>query len=79
MSLSKADFGKALLNKLIQTEDITVLSRWANQIYLDNSRDLELGLKDVLLDLVRMEDAPEFEYSAVDLKNLAMELIEGRL
>lgn len=79
MSLSKADFGKALLNKLIQTEDITVLSRWANQIYLDNSRDPELGLKDVLLDLVRMEDAPEFEYSAVDLKNLAMELIEGRL
>jgi hypothetical protein len=78
MSLTKTDFGKMLMAKLKDTRDVTTLSRWAYQIYLDNSRNLEPGLKDVLLDLGRMEDAPEFEYTVTELDNLASTLASDK-
>lgn len=77
MSLTKHDFGRMLMAKLVATTDIVALSRWAHQMYLDNSRSLEPGLKDLLLDLGRMEDAPEFEYSVEELLVIAKEMIGG--
>jgi len=71
MSLTKHEFGRMLMAKLESSTDIVGLSRWAQQIYLDNSRGLEIELKAVLLDLGRMEDAPEFEYSAEKLVDMA--------
>jgi hypothetical protein len=78
MSLTKTDFGKMLMAKLKETCDIITLSRWAYQIYLDNSRNLEPDLKDVLLDLGRMENAPEFEYTITELDDLASTLVSDK-
>lgn len=75
MNLTKRDFGRMLMAKLETTTDAVALSRWAYQTYLDNSRRLEPGLKDVLLDLGRMEDAPEFEYTAAELFDLARAMV----
>jgi len=77
MSLTKHDFGQMLLDRLETTTDVVALSRWANQMYADNSRGLEPGLKDVLRDLGRMEDAPEFEYSVGELLDIAKSMIAG--
>ncbi|MEJ2802311.1 hypothetical protein WAE61_10550 [Comamonadaceae bacterium PP-2] len=77
MSLTKHDFGQMLLARLETTTDVVALTRWANQMYADNSRGLEPGLKDVLRDLGRMEDAPEFEYSVGELLDIAKRMIAG--
>ncbi len=77
MTITKIDFGKMLQTKLEQTSDIVALSRWAYKTYNENIRELEPGLKDVLLDLARMEDAIEFEYSLDELFKLALALISG--
>lgn len=77
MTMTKFDFGKMLQSKLEQTSDTTVLSRWAYKIYNENIRELEPGLKNILLDLARMEDAVEFEYSRDELTKLAQALISG--
>jgi hypothetical protein len=66
-----------LIEKLEDSTDNTTLSRWAYQTYLDNSRNLDPDLKDVLLDLTRMKDAREFQYSASELFELARKLIGG--
>lgn len=76
MKLTKRNFGKLLESKLKTTTDVVVLSRWAYQIYLDNARNLEDGLKGVIFDLVRMEDSPEFEYSAKELLDTAKRLVD---
>ena len=74
MQLSKAQFGKMLANKLQKTSDLVTLSRWSYEIFLDYQRGLEPSLRDLLLDLARMEDAPEFEYSVDELRKLARDL-----
>lgn len=78
MGLTKVEFGGLLRSKIQAESDVVALSRWAYQIYLDNSRNLESGLKDVLLDLGRMEEAPEFEYSPAELTELAEALLSGK-
>ncbi len=75
MSLTKHEFGRMLKSKLETTTDIPSLSRWAHKIYLDNSRHIEPDLKDILLDLGRMEDAPEFEYSTEELSDLVVKMM----
>lgn len=75
MNLTKRDFGRMLMAKLETTTDVVSLSRWAYQTYLDNSRSLEPGLKDVLLYLGRMEDSSEFEYSTEELFDMAKTMI----
>lgn len=75
MLLTKSEFGHMLMAKLEATTDVVVLSRWAYQTYLDNSRRLEPGLKDVLRDLGRMEEAAEFEYSIPELFEMAKTMI----
>jgi hypothetical protein len=63
-----------LLAKLESDTDIKAISTWAFQMYFDNSRQLEPGLKNVLMDLGRMEDAPEFEFTVAELSQLAKSL-----
>lgn len=76
MKLSKIDFGKMLSKKLNETNDLVALSRWPYEIFLDCQKDIEPGLRDILLDLACMEDGPEFEYSIDELGRLAKELQE---
>lgn len=77
MTMSKNELGNLLNLKLKTASDITELSRWAFQIYNANCHGLAPDLKNVLLDLARMEDAPEFEYSYEELVSLARTLSEG--
>jgi hypothetical protein len=74
MMLTNQVFGKMLAKQLNSCEDVAEIASWAFQIYLDNSRHLETGLKEVLLDLGRMNDEPEFEYPKSELAKLAEEL-----
>ncbi|WP_116964013.1 hypothetical protein [Fastidiosibacter lacustris] len=78
MKISKAKFGKMLANKLQETTDVVALSRWSYAIFLDCQREVEPNLRDLLLDLIRMEDAPEFEYSVEELRKLAQDLQNKR-
>lgn len=71
MKLNKSEFGKMLAKKLDETNDVVALSRWAYELFMDFQRDAEPGLRDLLLELSRMEDSPEFEYSVVELRKLA--------
>lgn len=77
MSLTKVEFGTMLAARLESNPSIVEVSRWAYRVYLDNARSLEDDLKDQLLDLARMEDGPEFEYSMKDLTDLATNLASG--
>lgn len=76
MKLSKVEFGKMLAKKINETNDLVTLSQWSYEIFLDYQRDVEPSLRDLLLDLTRMEDGPEFEYSIDELRRLAKELQE---
>jgi len=72
--MTKTEFGALLKLKLEQTSEIVELSRWAYKIFNDNSRRIDIDLKTILLDLARMEDAPEFEYSYDELVALAQSM-----
>jgi hypothetical protein len=76
--LTKIDFGKMLQSKIKNSGDPVLLSDWAYEIYLGNSRSLEPGLKDIVLDLGRMSDEPEFTYTYAELIGLANLLESGR-
>jgi hypothetical protein len=78
MGLSKMEFGDLLRAKIQAGVDIVSLSQWSYQIYLDNSRHLEFGLKEILLDLGRMGDSQEFEYTVAELFELADALVSGK-
>jgi hypothetical protein len=71
---TRKHFGEMLSNKLSETNDIVALSRWSYELFLDHQLKSEEGLRDILLDLTRMEDSPEFEYSIIELKKLANDL-----
>jgi hypothetical protein len=75
MMITNRVFGAMLTEKLSDGSDIRAVSDWAFQIYLDNSRQLVPELKEVLLDLGRMNDEPEFKYSKRELEALASDLL----
>jgi hypothetical protein len=50
------------------------ISRWAYELYLDRIRKFEPGLESVVVDLVLMEEGPEFEYTIEELYALANRL-----
>jgi hypothetical protein len=73
--MNKREFGALLLGHLESKPfEVQALSRWAYQVYLDNSRTLEPGLKEVLLDIARMEDGEEFEFTRSELLDLAVSM-----
>lgn len=75
MGLTKRQFGPMLKAKLESTADVNNISRWAYEVFLDNSRQLEPGLEEILLDLTRMQDGAEFEYTKKELSGIAEDLM----
>lgn len=71
---TKMDFGKDLEQKLKVTTDIVELSRWAHYMYLENCKDFEDGLVEIVMQIVAMEEGPEFEFSIPELCDFAKEL-----
>jgi hypothetical protein len=69
--MNEQEIGRLLRRKLDETKDVVAISRWAFRIYNDNLRELPPKVKHLLLDLARMEDAPEFEHSHLELIAIA--------
>lgn len=74
MIIGKREFGRMLVEKISETSDIVKISRWAYKLYLENVRNVDSDVKDLLLDIGRMEDAKEFEYSMDELLEIARSL-----
>lgn len=75
MNYSKQAFGQALKNQILSGYDVVKLARWAHGLFLEHSSHLEPGLQEILMQVVAMEEGPEFEFSEAELKELAEELI----
>ena len=74
MIYSKRDFGVGLVAELNKGFDVVRLSRWAYATYLRHCPDLEAGLSDVMMEVVAMEEGPEFEFAEGELRDLAEKL-----
>lgn len=75
MKISMRQLGMMLDTRLRETTDVAKISRWAYRIYLDNARDIDPEVKNILLDIGRMEDDPQFEYSIDELRDMSSRMI----
>ncbi len=71
---SKQQFACDLLEVLQRNPTRLEISRWAYELYLDRIREFEPGLESVTMDLVLMEEGPEFECTIEELYALANRL-----
>ena len=71
---SKQQFARDLLEVLQRDPSALGISCWAYELYLDRIREFEPGLESVIMDLVLMEEGPEFEYTIEELYALASRL-----
>lgn len=78
MSYTKCQFGMDLKNKLSETKRAEDIAKWTYEIFLENGRNLEDGLHEILLTLNLMEEGPEFSYSYEELNKIADDLIANR-
>ena len=79
MMITKKEFGQLLQKKLTQTNDLNIISNWANELFFNNIKNLEPGLKDILNKLSLMGMGSEFEYTLDELFKMSNELIEGKV
>jgi len=77
VTYSKNDFGTGLRRQLEGPFDVVRIARWAFREFHNNCREMEPELQEVVLKVVAMEEGPEFEYSAEELKSLADQLTSG--
>ncbi len=77
MSYSKQEFGQRLKDQILSGYDIVKLARWAHSLFLENSSQMEPELQETIMQLVAMEEGPEFEFSEAELTELAEELVSG--
>lgn len=75
--MESQDFGKILSSKLDEKTDLSILSRWAYELFLDHQKDMSEGVLKLVMDIASMEDAVEFEYSIEELKVIAFSLQKG--
>ena len=74
MSYTKRDFGIDLTEELDKGFDVVRLSRWAYATHLDHCHELEEGLTDVMMEVIAMQEGPEFEFNEEELRDLAEKL-----
>lgn len=77
MSYSKKQFGQGLLDQINNGFDVIRISKWAFHEYFNNTRKISKSLKDVIMDVVTMEEGPEFEYTEKELRKLASDLLKS--
>lgn len=75
MSYSKKQFAQELKEQLDYGFDVVRISQWAYGVYLD-SRELEPGLIDIIMQVQGMDSGPEFEFTENELRKLADELLQ---
>lgn len=74
MKYTKLHFAEGLKAQLRLGWDVVRIARWAHAIFIENIRDLEPDLKPIIMQIVAMEEGPEFELNAQELEALATKL-----
>lgn len=77
MKFTDEELGKQIHNQLITGYDISRISKWAFHVFYTNTRDLTSTQRDVLEELSRMDDDPQFELTEQELHFVAELLITG--
>jgi len=75
MTYTKREFATDLLNEVNRGFDVVRLARWAMRLYSDRIRELDDGVKDAVMDVVVMEEGPEFEMTEEQLREFAQRLM----
>jgi hypothetical protein len=74
MNYTLNQFGTDLLAELNRGYDVVRISRWAYTRYLERCRALDPGLGEKIMEVVAMEEGPEFEMSENELREFAINL-----
>ena len=75
MTYTKRNFGSDLLNEVNRGYDVVRLARWAMRLRSDRIREFDEGVKDAVMDIVVMEEGPEFEMTEEQLRDFAQRLM----
>ncbi len=76
MMLTSKELGRVLHAELDNGYDVVRISRIAFQLYQEYGVEIAPELDEKLLQLMAMEEGPEFEYSEEELRLLAKQLSE---
>jgi hypothetical protein len=75
MSYTLKQFGTELLGELSLGFEVVRISRWAHGRYVSNCRGLDAAVRGTIMQVVAMEEGPEFEMSESELKEFAERLV----
>ncbi|CAG9000315.1 MAG: hypothetical protein CENE_02310 [Candidatus Celerinatantimonas neptuna] len=76
MTLTAKELSDVLQSELDKGYDVVRIARVAFQLYQEQGVELPSELDEKLLQLMAMEEGPEFEFSEDELKTLVEELSE---
>lgn len=74
MNYTLNEFGSELLDELDRGYDVVRLARWAYSRYLHQCSHMESNLREKIMQVVAMEEGPEFEMSEAELREFALNL-----
>lgn len=74
MNYTRKQFAADLFDEMNRGYDVIRMARWAYSWYLERSRFLEPGLREKIMEVVAMEEGPEFEMSENELREFALSL-----
>ncbi len=74
MSYTADDFRRDLEQELSKGFDIVRIARMALSVYQKNCREISPELSKKMLQIIAMEEGPEFEFSEVELRAFARSL-----
>ncbi|WP_116964633.1 hypothetical protein [Fastidiosibacter lacustris] len=74
MTFTAKELSSVLQAELDKGYDVVRIARVAFQLYQDHGVGLAPDLDEILLQLMAMEEGPEFEYSVEELRKLAQDL-----
>jgi len=78
MTYSKHQFGVELQQQIEKGVDITRIARWAHHnVCLRHALEMDPELKDIVMQIIAMEEGPEFEFSEEELRKTVEDLMQS--
>ena len=74
MKYNLRKFGKELQSELKKDFNIVNISRWAHEKYLSECSNLDAAAQAAFMQVIVMEEGPEFEMTEIELKEFAERL-----
>jgi len=68
MSYTKMDFEASFKQEMAKGYDMIRVARWAHREYLEHGPEFEPGLLPVIMQLIAMEEGPEFEMTENEVR-----------